>query len=176
VNIPVQPLTPSQSESIKARAAAFPESAFDFVREGLGHTVSAMFTQAAGSGAQSGLGSLKRPKRSAATDGPQGDIAAAAQHVSGQQLCAGLRHLAHLKYGDLAGAVLQHWGVASTDDFGVMVYAMIDRGELRSSDQDRFSDFHNVYSFETTFPLLVETKRMRIAIAKHIGQRVDGLA
>ncbi len=162
----MQPLTPSQFEDIKARAAAFPEAAFDFVREGLGHTISAVFTQAACAGTQSGPGLLKRPKPSAA----------AARHVTGQQLCAGLRHLAQLKYGDLAGAVLQHWGVASTDDFGLMVYAMIDRGELRSSDQDRFSDFHNVYSFATAFPLLVEPKRLRMSITQHIAQRVDGLA
>lgn len=173
----MQQLTPRQYEDLKARAAAFPEAAFDFVREGLGHTVSAMFTeQVDGLDHPSGSDALKRPRPSSPANGSPSDTAAAAQHVTGQQLCAGLRNLAHINYGDLAGAVLQHWGVLRTDDFGIIVYAMIDRGELRSSDQDHLSDFHNVYSFEAAFPLLADPKPLRMPIAEPIGPRVDGRA
>ena len=172
----MQQLTPSQSDDLKARAATFPEAAFDFVREGLGHTVGSLSPElAAGSSIQAGSGDLKRRTPAGPAKGSQSDSAAATQHVTGQQLCEGLRHLAYLKYGDLAGAVLGHWGVASTDDFGVMVYAMIDRGELRSGDQDRLSDFHNVYSFKKAFPLLIEPKPLRTPVAEHSGPRVDGI-
>lgn len=119
-------------QAIRERAAGFPEAAFDFVREGLGHTITALFGSAE----------------------PQGVDKNVSRHVTGQQLCLGLREFARSRYGALAGAVLRHWGIRSTEDFGVMVYAMIDRGEMRSSPQDRFEDFRAVFEFDDWFPLL----------------------
>jgi len=55
------------------------------------------------------------------------------------------------RYGLLAGTVLARWGVKRTDDFGTIVYAMIDRGELRASDRDSFEDFKGVFDFAETF-------------------------
>ena len=72
-------------------------------------------------------------------------------HVTGQQLCLGLRELAIQRYGLLAKTVLHKWGVRKTDDFGTIVYAMIDRAELRSSDRDSIEDFAGVYDFDEAF-------------------------
>ncbi|MBL8763101.1 MAG: hypothetical protein JNM07_02390 [Phycisphaerae bacterium] len=113
---------------VRNRAAQIPEAAFQFVREGLGHTVKSIQAQGADT---------------MATDTPR--------HVTGQQLCFGLRDLAIERYGKLAGTVFRRWGVRRTDDFGVMVYALIDRGEMKRSDGDSIDDFHAVYDFEESF-------------------------
>ena len=119
-------------QAIRERAADFPEAAFDFVREGLGHTITGLFGTAEPTSSEHGT----------------------SRHVTGQQLCMGLREFARSRYGALAGAVLRHWGIRGTEDFGVMVYAMIDRGEMRCSPQDRFDDFRAVFNFDECFPLL----------------------
>jgi uncharacterized repeat protein (TIGR04138 family) len=77
------------------------------------------------------------------------------RHVSGQQLCLGLRDLAIERYGLLAHTVLARWGIRKTDDFGALVYAMIERGELRGGSADRPEDFVGVYDFREAFEALV---------------------
>lgn len=119
-------------EVVRVRASSFPEEAFAFVREGLEHTVGSVH----------------------GVHGPAQDVEGIDRetlHVTGQDLCLGLRDLAIRKYGLLARTVLRKWGVNRTDDFGAMVYAMIDRQELRSSDQDSIDDFRSVYDFEEAF-------------------------
>ncbi len=113
--------------AIRARAAQLPENAFDFVREGLSYSVRAVHGEAA-----SGDESRSR-------------------HITGQQLCHGLRKFALDRYGQLAGTVMRRWGLRGTEDFGVIVYALIDREEMRASDRDRFEDFIEVYDFEEAF-------------------------
>lgn len=66
-------------------------------------------------------------------------------HVTGQQLCEGLKDLALQKYGLMAGIVLQRWNITSTIDFGNMVYALISAGLLAKTDQDSLEDFRNVF-------------------------------
>jgi len=118
-------------DAVRLRARQFPQEAYQFVREGLAHTVKMVHG--------------KLPDRPV---DPNDD----SRHVCGQQLCAGMRDLAIMKYGMLAKTVLNHWGVRSTDDFGTLVYALIDRGELRSSPRDSIDDFKQVYDFDEAFP------------------------
>jgi uncharacterized repeat protein (TIGR04138 family) len=70
------------------------------------------------------------------------------QHVSGQDLCLALKHLAHQQYGYLARLVLASWGIHSTSDFGEIVYNLIKIGKMSKSQTDRREDFDNVYDFE----------------------------
>lgn len=114
---------------IRTRAAAFPEEAFDFVRDGLKHTVTSLHGPAHSAAA------AMNPKR----------------HVTGQQLCMGLRDLAQQRWGMLAGTVLRKWGLTRTEDFGTIVYAMIDRRELRASEGDSIDDFRGVFDFDEAF-------------------------
>lgn len=107
------------------QAERFPEQAFQFVRDGLQHTVQI-------------------------THGQQ-EAEPRTRHVSGQQLCLGLRDLAVTRWGLLAGTVLRRWGIRSTEDFGVIVYALIERGEMRNSEEDSFDDFKAVYEFDEAF-------------------------
>ena len=77
------------------------------------------------------------------TEGPR--------HVSGQQLCEGLRGLALEQWGPLARDVLARWKIRATRDFGEMVYFLIKLGVMGRQDSDRPEDFHDVYDFDQAF-------------------------
>lgn len=70
------------------------------------------------------------------------------RHVSGQELCEAIRRYALEQYGLLAKSVLKHWGITSTDDFGEIVFNLIDIGQMRKTEKDRREDFRNVYDFD----------------------------
>jgi uncharacterized repeat protein (TIGR04138 family) len=72
-------------------------------------------------------------------------------HVTGQQLCMGLREFAIQQYGMLAPAVLWHWNIRRTEDFGRIVYAMIDGGVLSRTAEDSIDDFSGVFDFSEAF-------------------------
>lgn len=72
-------------------------------------------------------------------------------HVSGQQLCYAIQRYAIEQYGLLAQSVLKHWGVHTTDDFGEIVFNLIDIGQMRKTDDDRREDFENVFDFKEAF-------------------------
>ncbi len=129
--------TEQQWKHIRTRGASLPEEAYQFIREGLSHTVKMVHGEAA----------LRSPA----------DPADESRHVTGQQLCMGMRDLAIERYGLLAQTVLHRWGIRRTEDFGVIVYAMIDRKELRSSPQDSFADFQGVFDFDEAFGALALT-------------------
>jgi uncharacterized repeat protein (TIGR04138 family) len=120
--------------AIRSRASLFPDEAFEFVREGLRHTVEKLH----------GVPATANPRAAA----PAADDH---RHISGQQLCLGLKDFATSRYGMLAGLVLSRWGVRRTEDFGTIVYALIDRKELRSSEKDSIEDFKGVYDFTEAF-------------------------
>ena len=73
------------------------------------------------------------------------------QHVTGQQICFALRELASERWGMLASTVLAKWNIHKTDDFGNMVYLLIQNGLMRKTDKDSIDDFHDVYDFEKAF-------------------------
>ena len=69
-------------------------------------------------------------------------------HISGPELLNGVRELGLKKFGMLAKTVFQHWGVKSTDDFGRIVFELIECGEMRKTDRDQLTDFFAVYDFD----------------------------
>ena len=73
------------------------------------------------------------------------------RHISGQQLCMGLRDYAIERYGMLAPAVLGHWHIRRTEDFGRIVFAMVDHGLLSKTNDDTLDDFRSVYDFGEAF-------------------------
>lgn len=73
------------------------------------------------------------------------------RHVSGEDLCWGLRDLALQRWGRLASTVLRRWGVFSTEDFGRMVFALVDHGLLQKQPEDSIDDFVDVFDFESAF-------------------------
>jgi uncharacterized repeat protein (TIGR04138 family) len=112
-------------KAIRTRAGSYPQEAFQFVRRGLTHTSSVVHGEGESEGAE--------------------------RHVSGGQLCMGLRDYAIRQYGLLARTVLAHWGITKTEDFGRIVFALIDAGIMRKSPEDCLEDFQGVFDFDEAF-------------------------
>jgi uncharacterized repeat protein (TIGR04138 family) len=147
----------------------YPEDAFQFVEEGLPYTVGRehgepspdlrrleawLHQQDIGYERLAELyesGGLPEPVRELIQElgGPE----RVNLHVSGQELCWGLRDLAVKRWGLLAKTVLRQWKVKRTEDFGRIVFALIDEGKLRKQAGDSIDDFRNVYDFDEAFDL-----------------------
>jgi uncharacterized repeat protein (TIGR04138 family) len=73
------------------------------------------------------------------------------RHVSGGELAEGCRRLAQAEFGPMARTVLGHWGIHGTEDFGEIVFTLVDAGILVKEDQDRVEDFRDLFDFEEVF-------------------------
>jgi uncharacterized repeat protein (TIGR04138 family) len=73
------------------------------------------------------------------------------RHISGRELTEGVRELAIGRYGLLAKAVLEHWGIHETEDVGRVVFAMVEQGLLVKEDDDTPEDFADLFDFEEEF-------------------------
>ena len=73
------------------------------------------------------------------------------RHVSGQELCGGIRDYALQEFGPMALTVLRTWGISRTEDFGEMVFNLIESGTFGKTEQDDRKDFANGYDFAKTF-------------------------
>jgi uncharacterized repeat protein (TIGR04138 family) len=82
------------------------------------------------------------------------------RHVPGQELCQGLKELAIERFGPLAPVVFRHWGVTCTEDFGRIVFKLIDAELMGKTESDSIDDFRDVYDFEDVFDrgLRIEAK------------------
>ncbi len=74
-----------------------------------------------------------------------------ARHVNGKELSEGCRRFALELYGPLARSVLDYWGIKRTDDFGEIVFNLIEARQLTKTEQDSKDDFKNVFDFEEAF-------------------------
>lgn len=114
-------------------------AAYRFVREGLDQT----------------LKSLKR------------NAPATQRHVSGPELLEGIKHHALDEYGPMTKLVMNDWGIETCEDFGQIVFNLVNNGVLGKSESDRLEDFSAVYTFEEAFvkpflPILPAKKTARI--------------
>jgi uncharacterized repeat protein (TIGR04138 family) len=82
-------------------------------------------------------------------DGETGD--GKQRHVTGQQLCEGIRQYALSQFGYMSKTVLNNWGVRSTSDIGSIVYKMINAGIMKKSSKDRRAHFDDVFDFDEAF-------------------------
>ena len=73
------------------------------------------------------------------------------RHVSGQELLDGLRRFALEQFGPMAKTVLTYWGVKRCEDFGEIVFRMVDKGVLGKTEQDSREDFKGGYDFDEAF-------------------------
>ena len=74
------------------------------------------------------------------------------RHVGGRDLCFGLRDFAVEEYGMLARTVLKRWNIRTSEDFGQIVFSMVEAGVMQKTDEDRIEDFHEVLDFAQAFP------------------------
>ncbi len=73
------------------------------------------------------------------------------RHVSGRELCWGLRDFALERWGLMSRVVLESWKVRSTRDFGEIVFAFIHHQKMQKQEGDTLQDFDEVYSFDEAF-------------------------
>jgi len=72
-------------------------------------------------------------------------------HVTGQELCDGIRRFALEQFGLMAPVVFKCWGIKETADFGKMVYHLIDSGLWHKSDSDSINDFSEQFDIDSAF-------------------------
>jgi uncharacterized repeat protein (TIGR04138 family) len=70
------------------------------------------------------------------------------QHVSGRQLLEGVRDLALKEFGLMARTVFRIWGINRTDDFGEIVFNLVEAQLMSKTDEDTRADFHAVYDLD----------------------------
>lgn len=109
---------------ILTRDNRYPRDAYAFVREALDHTQKML---------------SKNPKKREA------------RHVSPQELLGGIRDYALQQFGPMTLSVLEEWGVRRCEDFGEMVFNMVDVKLLAKTDQDTREDFKTGYDFHEAF-------------------------
>lgn len=73
------------------------------------------------------------------------------RHVSGQELLRGIRDYALAQFGPMTKMVFEEWGIKRCEDFGEIVFNMVEIGLLGKTDQDRREDFANGYDFDDAF-------------------------
>ncbi len=112
-------------EQILKKDARYPANAYIFVRMALDYTVKKVFKN-------------KSPQERE-------------RHVSACELLDGIRIFALETFGPMAATVFKEWGVSKTDDFGNIVYNLIDVGELRRSSDDKKEEFNGAYTFKEAF-------------------------
>jgi uncharacterized repeat protein (TIGR04138 family) len=100
--------------------------AYEFVFAALGHTQRL----------------LKRvPREGEGEAGPQ-------HHVTGPELLDGIRDLALREFGLMARTVFRLWGINKTDDFGEIVFNLVESNLMSKTDEDNRRDFQNVYDLD----------------------------
>jgi uncharacterized repeat protein (TIGR04138 family) len=115
----------------------YPIEAYLFVREALAYA--------------SDQFQLQQPCEESGSSGTATQRRTKSQHLTGQQLCEGIRLYAIMQFGFMAKVVLNYWGIYSTSDFGNIVFNMIRMKILKKSTKDRRSHFDGVYEFDDVF-------------------------
>ena len=110
-------------DAIIASDPRYHRDAFHFVREGLDYTQQTISKQEEG----------------------------IVRHISGQELLGGMRAHALEEYGPMALVVLNEWGVSCCEDFGEIVFNMIEYDLLARTAEDSRDDFKGSYSFDEAF-------------------------
>jgi uncharacterized repeat protein (TIGR04138 family) len=110
-------------EEILRHDPRYDRDAYYFVRDGLDHTIK-----------------LRR-KSAHGTE----------RHVTGQELLEGIRSFALQQFGPLTRTVLEHWGVKRCEDFGEIVFNLVEKGVFTKTERDSREDFKGGYDFEEAF-------------------------
>jgi uncharacterized repeat protein (TIGR04138 family) len=110
-------------EKIAAREARYQVGAYTFMREALEHTQHMI------------------------TKSKKGEI----RHVSGKELLGGIREYALEQFGPMVVTVFADWGIQCCEDFGEIVFLMVENNLLAKTEKDTREDFKGGYDFSETF-------------------------
>jgi uncharacterized repeat protein (TIGR04138 family) len=125
-------------DQIRKEDSRYDKRAYSFVRSGLDYAVCEM---------------QKRDRARASQS----------RHITGQELLDGLRVYSLDQFGPLTRTVLESWGVSRCEDFGEIVFNLIEYGILSKTDEDKKEDFASTYTFTAAFeePFLPAKRRVR---------------
>ncbi len=73
------------------------------------------------------------------------------RHITGQELLAGIRTYALDQYGPMTITLFAEWGVHRCEDFGEIVFNLVEHEIFSKTDNDSRSDFAGGYDFVETF-------------------------
>jgi uncharacterized repeat protein (TIGR04138 family) len=119
----MRPANPEDDiRKIVAADSRYPYEAYVFVQEALTHTQRALGRHKAGQ-----------------------------THVGGKELLDGIRLYALKSFGPMASTMLEEWGIHSCEDFGEIVFNMIQHQVANKSDSDSRDDFKGGYNFDDAF-------------------------
>src|SRR5262245_20807843 len=136
----------SKLAEVARRDARYAYEGYEFVFQGLAYT-------------QKMLG--REPPNKGEVD-PEGEPQ---HHVSGPELVEGIRQLALREFGLMARTVFRLWGVHKTDDFGEIVFNLIEAGLMSKTDDDARADFRGLYDFDEA---LVQGFRIELDEAREV--------
>jgi len=82
-------------------------------------------------------------------------------HVSGQELMEGIRAFSLEQFGPMTLTLFHNWGIKRSEDFGEIVFNLVDYGVFGKTEEDTREDFIQVFDFEEAFtlPFLPKSKR-----------------
>jgi len=94
----------------------------------------------------------------------------AQRHVSGQELLEGLRRYALDQFGPMSKTVLDYWRVHKCEDFGEIVFNMVEKSILGKTEQDSREDFRGGFDFEEAFikPFQPTSRRLAPSAGRHV--------
>jgi uncharacterized repeat protein (TIGR04138 family) len=90
---------------------------------------------------------MGRQPREVPGEGP-GEKGEVHYHVTGRELVFGIRDLALREFGLLARTVFRMWGISKTDDFGDIVFNLVESNLMSKTNEDSRADFHEVFDLD----------------------------
>ena len=123
-------------DQLSKKDPRYHREAYNFVREALDHTQKMV-----------NKGGKTVARAIAADD----DLNPKVRHVSGQQLLEGIREFALDQFGPMTFTVLEEWGLRRCEDFGEIVFNMVENNLLAKTKNDTRDDFKGGYDFEQAF-------------------------
>lgn len=90
------------------------------------------------------------------------------QHITGKELLEGIRLYTLREYGPMGKTLLEFWGVQKCEDFGDIVFNLVNLGVFGKTEGDTLEDFKNGYDFNEVFvkPFLPQRQKRSLASAK----------
>ena len=70
------------------------------------------------------------------------------RHISGIDLLRGISEFGLSQFGPLTKTVFEYWGVNKTEDFGRIVFNLVEAELMSKTEDDSLDDFIDVYDFE----------------------------
>jgi len=73
------------------------------------------------------------------------------KHVKGEEMLQGMKELLLNKFGPMTLTVLKHWGINNTEDFGNIVFNLVENRVLSKTEDDNIEEFRDGYDFGEVF-------------------------